>query len=146
MDWVTALPLGGDRSFNECLVLADTYSRTPMFLTFHRDDTTMDTAIMICNRVIRNTGLFQNIISDIEPKFTSFLWTNLQNLFGTKMSFSTAYHCQTYGMLERMIKSPEEIIRRFCTYGLEFKNSDGFTLDWCTLIPALELAYKTAIH
>ncbi|MBW0511578.1 hypothetical protein O181_051293 [Austropuccinia psidii MF-1] len=35
---------------------------------------------------------------------------------------------------------------RFCAYGLEFKNSDGFTHDWCTLIPALELAYKTSVH
>ncbi|MBW0554688.1 hypothetical protein O181_094403 [Austropuccinia psidii MF-1] len=38
------------------------------------------------------------------------------------------------------------MIRRFCSYGLEFKYSDGFTHDWCTLIPALELAYKTSIH
>ncbi|MBW0567005.1 hypothetical protein O181_106720 [Austropuccinia psidii MF-1] len=38
------------------------------------------------------------------------------------------------------------MIRRFCAYGLEFKDSNGFTHDWCTLIPALELAYKTSIH
>ncbi|MBW0468411.1 hypothetical protein O181_008126 [Austropuccinia psidii MF-1] len=38
------------------------------------------------------------------------------------------------------------MIRRFCTYGLEFKESDGFTHDWCTLITALELAYKTSVH
>ncbi|MBW0548608.1 hypothetical protein O181_088323 [Austropuccinia psidii MF-1] len=38
------------------------------------------------------------------------------------------------------------MIRRFCAYGLELKNSDVFTHDWCTLIPALELAYKTSIH
>ncbi|MBW0589738.1 hypothetical protein O181_129453 [Austropuccinia psidii MF-1] len=38
------------------------------------------------------------------------------------------------------------MIRRFCTYGLEFKDSDGFTHDWCTLIPVLELAYKTSVH
>ncbi|MBW0573100.1 hypothetical protein O181_112815 [Austropuccinia psidii MF-1] len=38
------------------------------------------------------------------------------------------------------------MIRRFCAYGLEFKDSDGFTHDWCTLIPALELPYKTSIH
>ncbi|MBW0461869.1 hypothetical protein O181_001584 [Austropuccinia psidii MF-1] len=36
--------------------------------------------------------------------------------------------------------------RRFCAYYLEFKNSDGFTHDWCTSIPALELAYKTSVH
>ncbi|MBW0518109.1 hypothetical protein O181_057824 [Austropuccinia psidii MF-1] len=38
------------------------------------------------------------------------------------------------------------MIRRFCTYGPEFKDCDGFTHDWCTLIPALELAYRTSIH
>ncbi|MBW0509629.1 hypothetical protein O181_049344 [Austropuccinia psidii MF-1] len=38
------------------------------------------------------------------------------------------------------------MIRRFCDYGLEFNDSDGFTHDWCTLIPALELTYKTSIH
>ncbi|MBW0524691.1 hypothetical protein O181_064406 [Austropuccinia psidii MF-1] len=38
------------------------------------------------------------------------------------------------------------MIRRFCAYDLEFKDSDGFTHDWCILIPALELAYKTSIH
>ncbi|MBW0521514.1 hypothetical protein O181_061229 [Austropuccinia psidii MF-1] len=45
-----------------------------------------------------------------------------------------------------MIQTLEDMIRRLCTYGLELKDSDGFTHDWCTLIPALELAYKTSIH
>ncbi|MBW0528591.1 hypothetical protein O181_068306 [Austropuccinia psidii MF-1] len=90
MDWVTAQPPGGDRSYNACLVLVDRYSKTPMFLPCHKDDTAMDTAIMIWNKVISHAGLFQNIISDRDPKFTSALWTNLHNLFGTKLSFSTA--------------------------------------------------------
>ncbi|MBW0569132.1 hypothetical protein O181_108847 [Austropuccinia psidii MF-1] len=38
------------------------------------------------------------------------------------------------------------MIRKFCAYGQEFKGSDGFIHDWCTLIPALELAYKTSVH
>ncbi|MBW0587357.1 hypothetical protein O181_127072 [Austropuccinia psidii MF-1] len=137
MDWVTALPPGGDRSYNACLVLVDRYSKTPMILPCHKDDTAMHTAIMIWNKVISHTGLFQNIISDRDPKFTSALWTNLHNLFGTKLSFSTAYHSKTDGLAERIIQTLEDMIRRFCAYGLEFKDSDSFTHDWCTLIPAL---------
>ncbi|MBW0584436.1 hypothetical protein O181_124151 [Austropuccinia psidii MF-1] len=38
------------------------------------------------------------------------------------------------------------MVRRLCAYGLEFKDCDGFTHDWGTLLPALELAYKTSIH
>ncbi|MBW0511190.1 hypothetical protein O181_050905 [Austropuccinia psidii MF-1] len=103
MDWVTALPPGGDRSYNACLVLADRYSKTPILLPCNKDETAMDTAIIIWNKVISHTGLFQNIISDRDPKFTSELWKNLHNLFGTKLSFSTAYHPQTDGLAERMI-------------------------------------------
>ncbi|MBW0551879.1 hypothetical protein O181_091594 [Austropuccinia psidii MF-1] len=38
------------------------------------------------------------------------------------------------------------MIRRFCAYGLQFKDLDGFTHYWGTLIPALELTYKTSVH
>ncbi|MBW0480095.1 hypothetical protein O181_019810 [Austropuccinia psidii MF-1] len=146
MDWVTSLPPGGDRRHNACLVFVDRYSKTPMFLHCHKDDTAMDTAVMIWNKVISHAGLFQNIISDRDPKFTSEIWTNLYNLFETKLSFSTAYHAQTDGLAEIMIQTLEDILRRFCAYGLEFKDSNGFTHYWCTLIAALELAYKTSIH
>ncbi|MBW0512787.1 hypothetical protein O181_052502 [Austropuccinia psidii MF-1] len=143
MDWVNALPPEGDRCFNACLVLVDRYSKMTMFLPFHKEDTATDTDMIIGNIVISHTGLFQNIISDRDLKLTSSLWKNLHNLSGTKLSFSTAYHPQTDGLAERMIKTLEDMIRRFCACGLEFKDSDGFTHDWCTLIPAIELAYKT---
>ncbi|MBW0542597.1 hypothetical protein O181_082312 [Austropuccinia psidii MF-1] len=106
----------------------------------------MDTVLLIWNRVISWTGIFTNIISDSNPKFTPTLWTNLHQLFGTNVSFSTPYHLQTDGLAERMIQTLENMVRRFCGYGLEFKYFDGFTHDWCTLLPALELAYKTSIN
>ncbi|MBW0586916.1 hypothetical protein O181_126631 [Austropuccinia psidii MF-1] len=104
----------------------------------------MDTAFLLWSRVISHTELFKNIISDRDTKVTAALWTNLQRFFGTKLSFSPAYHPQTDGLAERMIK--EEMIRRFCAYGLELKDSHCFTHDWCTLIPELKLAYKTSVH
>ncbi|MBW0577614.1 hypothetical protein O181_117329 [Austropuccinia psidii MF-1] len=123
MDWVTSLPPGGDKSYNACLVIVDRYSKTPIFLPCHKDDTSMDTTLFL---------------------FGTELYLIL--LLGKKLLFSTAYHPQTDGLAERTIQTLEEMIRGFCAYGLEFKHSDGFTHDWCTLIPALELAYKTSIH
>ncbi|MBW0520104.1 hypothetical protein O181_059819 [Austropuccinia psidii MF-1] len=140
MDRVTGLPPGGDRSYNAFLVGVDRFSKTPIFLPYHKDNTAMDTALLIWNREISWTGLFKNIISDRDHRFTSALRTNLHQLFGTKLSFSTAYPPQADGLAERMIQTLEDIVRRFCAYGLEFKDSDGFTHDWCTLLPALELA------
>ncbi|MBW0508945.1 hypothetical protein O181_048660 [Austropuccinia psidii MF-1] len=89
---------------------------------------------------------FPTTWSDRDPKFTSALWTNLHKLLGTKLSFIKAYHPQTDGLAEKKIQTLEDIIRRFCAYGLEFQYSDGFTHDWCTLIPEFELVYKTSIH
>ncbi|MBW0509677.1 hypothetical protein O181_049392 [Austropuccinia psidii MF-1] len=77
MDWVTALPPEGDRSYNACLVLVDRYRKTSMFLPCHKDHTAMEKAIMIMNKSISHTGLFQNIISERDPKFTSALSTNI---------------------------------------------------------------------
>ncbi|MBW0502903.1 hypothetical protein O181_042618 [Austropuccinia psidii MF-1] len=85
----------------------------------------MDTDLFLWSRVISHTGLFKNIISDRDPKLTSAICTNLLRLFGTKLSFSTAYHPQTDGLAERIIQTLADMIRRFCAYGLEFKDSDG---------------------
>ncbi|MBW0565751.1 hypothetical protein O181_105466 [Austropuccinia psidii MF-1] len=85
MYWVTELPPSGDKSDNSCLVIVDRYSNTPIFLPSHKDDTAIDTAPLPWSRVISHTGLFKNIISDRDPKFTSALWTNLHTLFGTKL-------------------------------------------------------------
>ncbi|MBW0468305.1 hypothetical protein O181_008020 [Austropuccinia psidii MF-1] len=146
MDWVTALPPSGNRSYNACLVILDRYSSTDTFLPFHKYDAAMDTALLLWNRAVSHTGLFKDIISDRDPKFTSALWTNLHRVFGSKLSFSIEYHTQTDRLAERIIEALKEIIREFCAYGLEFKDSDGFTHEWCTLISALELVYKTSGH
>ncbi|MBW0548186.1 hypothetical protein O181_087901 [Austropuccinia psidii MF-1] len=146
MDWVTALPASGENSYNARLVIVDRYSKTPIFLPCHKDDTAINTGLLLWSRVIAHTGLFKNIISNRDPKFLSSLWTNLHRFFGSKLSFSTAYHPKKDGLAERMIQTLEDMIRRFCAYGLEFKDSDGSTHDWCTLIPELELAYKKSVH
>ncbi|MBW0557208.1 hypothetical protein O181_096923 [Austropuccinia psidii MF-1] len=146
LDEVTALPSSGDRNYNTCSVIVDRYITTPISLPCHKDETAVDTALLLFNRVISHTGLFKNIISDRDPKLTSALWNKLHKLFGTKLSFSKEYHPQTDGLAGRMTPTLGDIIKRFCAYGLEFKDSDEFTYGWSTLIPELELAYKTLVH
>ncbi|MBW0571451.1 hypothetical protein O181_111166 [Austropuccinia psidii MF-1] len=78
MDWVTGLPPGGERGYNSCLVIAERFSKIPIFLPCHKDDAAMDTALLMWNRVVSWTGIFTNIMSDIftnimsdrVPKFT----------------------------------------------------------------------------
>ncbi|MBW0471907.1 hypothetical protein O181_011622 [Austropuccinia psidii MF-1] len=67
-------------------------------------------------------------------------------MLGTKLAFSTAYHLQTDSLAERMIQTMEDIIRIFCAYGMEYKDHEGYTHDWVTLIPEVQLAYNTSQH
>ncbi|MBW0572053.1 hypothetical protein O181_111768 [Austropuccinia psidii MF-1] len=99
-----------------------------MFLPCHKDDTAIDTSSLIWNRVISHTGLFKNIMIDRDPKFKTALWTNLHMLLGSKLSLSEAYHPKTDGSEEKMIHTLEKMIRRFCAYGLQLKDSHGFTM------------------
>ncbi|MBW0532513.1 hypothetical protein O181_072228 [Austropuccinia psidii MF-1] len=40
----------------------------------------------------------------------------------------------------------EDILRRLCAYGMEYKNHEGYTHDWVTLLQAVQLAYNTIQH
>ena len=144
MDFVTGLPPGGPYSYNSVLVVVDRYSKRARFIPNHKDDTAMEVALLFWNRIMADVGIPKIIISDRDPKFTSEFWRNLHDMLGTKLAFSTAYHPQTDGLAERMIQTLEDMLRRFCSFGLEFKNHDGYTHDWVSLLPALEIAYNSS--
>ncbi|MBW0501361.1 hypothetical protein O181_041076 [Austropuccinia psidii MF-1] len=67
-------------------------------------------------------------------------------MLGTKLEFSTAYYPQTDGLAERMIQTMKDILRRFCAYGMEYKDYEGYTHDLVTLLPAFKLAYNKIKH
>ncbi|MBW0509285.1 hypothetical protein O181_049000 [Austropuccinia psidii MF-1] len=112
----------------------------------HKEDTVMDTSLLFWKNIISTCGVPQIIIGDRDPKFTSEFWTNLYDMLGTKLAFSTAYHPQTDALAERMIQTMEDILRIFCAYGKEYKDHEGYTHDWVTLLQAVQLPYNTSQH
>ncbi|MBW0462113.1 hypothetical protein O181_001828 [Austropuccinia psidii MF-1] len=79
----------------------------------------MDKALLFWNNIIATCGVPKIIFSDRDPKFTSEVWTNFYGILGTKLAFSTAYHPEKDGLAERMIQTMEDVIIRFCVYGME---------------------------
>ncbi|MBW0580209.1 hypothetical protein O181_119924 [Austropuccinia psidii MF-1] len=137
---------GGKEGFNACLVIVDRYRKSVRCLPCHKEDTAMYTALSFWNNIISTCDIPKIIISDRDPKFTSEFWTNLYDRLGTKLAFSTAYHPQTDGLAERMIQTMEDILRRFCAYGMECKDNEGYTHDWVTLLAEVHLAYSFSQH
>ncbi|MBW0583815.1 hypothetical protein O181_123530 [Austropuccinia psidii MF-1] len=140
MEWVTGLVKGGRENFNACLIIVDRFSKSVKCLPCNKEDTEMDTALLFWTNIESTCGVPTIIISDRDPKFTSEFWTNLFEMLGTKLSFSTAYHSQTDGLAERMVQTMECISRRFCAYGMECKDHERYTHEWFTLIPTVQLA------
>ena len=146
IDFVTGLPPGGKENYNCVLVVVDRFSKRARFIPCFKENNAMDIALLFWTHIIADVGCPSVIISDRDPKFTSEFWENLFNLMGTKLAFSTAYHPQTDGLAERMIQTLEDMIRRYCAFGINYKDKDGFTHDWTSLLPALEYAYNSSKH
>ncbi|MBW0578644.1 hypothetical protein O181_118359 [Austropuccinia psidii MF-1] len=95
MDWVRGLFPGGKENFNACLIIVDSFSENMRCLACHKEKKAMDTALFLWNNIISTCGVPKIIISDRDPKFTSEFGTNLYDILGTKLAFSTAYHPKT---------------------------------------------------
>ncbi|MBW0539893.1 hypothetical protein O181_079608 [Austropuccinia psidii MF-1] len=125
MDWVTGLVPGGKENYNACVIIVDRFSKSMRCLPCQKEATAMDTSLLFWINIIYTCGVPKIIISDRDPKFTFEFWTNLYDMIGTKLAFSTAYQPQTDGLAERMIQRMEDILRRFCAYGMENKDHEG---------------------
>ncbi|MBW0478024.1 hypothetical protein O181_017739 [Austropuccinia psidii MF-1] len=111
-----------------------------------KEDTAIDTALLFGNNIISTYGVPKSIISDRDPKFTLEFRTNLYDRLGTKLPFATGCHPQTDGLAGRMIQTMEDILKRFCSYGMEYKDHEGYTHEWVTLLPEVQMAYNTSRH
>ncbi|MBW0489386.1 hypothetical protein O181_029101 [Austropuccinia psidii MF-1] len=90
MDWVTGLVPGDKESFNACLIIVDRFSKNMSCLPCHKEYIAMDTALLFWNNIRSTCGVPKIIISDRHTKFTSEFWTNLYEMLGTNLDFSTA--------------------------------------------------------
>lgn len=64
-------------------------------------------------------GVPTSIVSDRDTRFTSRFGEKLQAALGTELKFSTAYHPQTDGQLERTIQTLEDMLRSCALEGTD---------------------------
>ena len=92
-------------------------------------------AELYIHRIVALHGTPSRIVSDRGSMFTSKFWENLQEALGTKLDFSTAYHPQTSGQVERVNQIIEDMLRA-CM--LDFGDS------WSKHLPLAEFAYNNS--
>ncbi|KAA3483344.1 Gag protease polyprotein [Gossypium australe] len=128
MDFVMGLPLTPKKK-DAVWVVVDRLTKSAHFIPM-RVDYSLDKLADLDSRLY---GVPLSIVSDRDPRFTSRFWKKLQETLGTKLSFSTTFHPQTDGQLEKVIQILEDMLR--CCV-LEFQRS------WEKYLPLVEFAYN----
>ena len=103
-----------------------------------RTDYSLDKLVeLYVKEIVRLHEILMSIILDRDPRFTSRFWGKLQEALGTRLNFSTSFHPQKDGQLERVIQVLEDMLRS-CV--IDYEGS------WDRHIPLVEFVYNNSFH
>ena len=118
------------------LTIVDKATRMVHLVPCRKNITAVATARLLWNNVVRLHGVPRAIFSDRGPQFTASSWRELWHLTGTKLNYSSAYHPQTQGVVERMNAVVSQTLR--CL----IHNSNEM-ITWEILLPTVELVVNS---
>ena len=114
MDFVTGLP-STQGGYDSIMVVVDLLSKVSHLISVKTSYTASDIARLFVKEIYRIHGLPKRIISDRDAKFTSKFWTSLFQAIETQLCFSTPYHPQMDGQIERVNQIIEDMLRAYCS-------------------------------
>ena len=95
------------------MVVVDKLTKATHFIPVKSTHKTDDIAKIFMKEIFKLHGLPKAIVSDRDVKLTSNFWKGLFIDLGTKLNFSTAYHLQTDGQMERVNQVLEDMLRMY---------------------------------
>ena len=113
----------------------DRLTKSAHFLPVQLDYSMDRLAKLYVNEIVRLHGIPIFIVYDLDPRFTSRFWKELQSALGTRLNFSTVFHPQIDGQSEIVIQVLEDMLRG-CA--LDFSKS------WDKYIPFVEFSYNNS--
>ena len=134
LDFITDLPVTKGMK-DSILTVIDKATRMVHLIPCKKSVTAAETAKLYWDQVVKLHGVPKILYSDRGTQFTSQFWKVLWGLTGTQLRFSTAYHPQTQGVVERMNAVVGQMLR--CTIG------DEKGKNWDSLLPSIELTINS---
>ncbi|KAL0561078.1 hypothetical protein IC582_001496 [Cucumis melo] len=134
MDFITGLPRTL-RGFTVIWVVVDRLTKSAHFVPGKSTYTASKWAQLYMSEIVRLHGVPVSIVSDRDARFTSKFWKGLHTAMGTRLDFSTAFHPQTDGQIERLNQVLEDMLR---ACALEFPGS------WDSHLHLMEFAYNNS--
>ena len=110
-------------------------SKVAHFLPVKESISVVQLAELYTARIVALHGIPKKISSDRGSIFTSNFWKAFEEALGTKILFSTAYHPQTSGQVERVNQFLEDMLRA-CVI--------SFGMKWEECLPYAEFSYNNS--
>ena len=136
MDFVVKLPKTPAGN-EQAMVIVDRFTKKVHYIPLSGTATAVDVASAFFTKIVCQYGLPSVITSDRDSKFTSKFWQALHLKLGTKLAMATAFHQQTDGESERVIKDFKIRARIFSNYQ---------QTNWEENIPYLEFVHNSTSH
>ena len=111
MDFVTGLPRAPGRGNDTIWVVVDRLTKTAHFLPIRIVDKVEVLAELYLIEIVRLHEVPADIVSNRDPRFTAQFWRAFQQVLGTDLHMSTAFHPETDGQTERTIRTLEDLLR-----------------------------------
>ena len=134
VDFVTDLPVTRSKK-DSILTVVDKATRMVHLIPCRKSTTAAEAAKLHWDNVVKLHGVPSVIYSDRGTQFTSQFWRTLWGLTGTQLRYSTAYHPQTQGVVERMNAVIGQMLR--CTLHEERAG------NWDLLLPTVEMTINS---
>jgi transposase InsO family protein len=100
MDFITGLPMTPRRK-DIIWVIVDHLTKSAHFIAVNQKDKGEKLIDIYVKEIVSKHGVPKKIVSDRGSVFTSAFWKQLQEALGSQLDFSTTYHPQTGGQMER---------------------------------------------
>ena len=110
MDFVTHLPQTS-QGHDAVWVIVDQLTKSAHFLAVRMNFTLEEFCRLYIREIFRLHGVPISIVSDRDPRFTAHFWKNFQQVMGTQLMMSIAFHPQTNGQSKRTMQTLEDMLR-----------------------------------
>jgi transposase InsO family protein len=84
------------------MVMVDKLTKAAHFIPMNLTYKETNIVYIYMRKIGKLHGVPKIIVSNRDPKFTSNIWKGLFKGFGTNLNFSTRYHPESYGKIERV--------------------------------------------
>jgi len=133
IDFIEKLP--SSSGFDTILVIMDRLSKQAIFIPTHDTITSTELACLFVTHVFSKHRVPSHVTSDRSSEFVSHFFRSLGTALDMRLHFTSGYHPEANGQVERTNQMLEQYLRVYCNYQQD---------NWSELLPLAEFAYNNA--